>query len=229
MAATPGTLAFAQTNKYQEFRDSSDPMLPQASIVGGMELKTFWSPVLNDTLTTASPEGLAWAAIPTNGYTLQRVEGNCHAMPQPGGGKLVQMWSGARQDSYLVIEGGSHYQTALQSKYSTNWTECYTSSGSSPGKWVPGGTGKWTVWPSVPQPGMPWPVSKDLVGWEYLSGANPGYEAHHNLVTTGGIVNGQLSNHAWLFFFTKHSHLDDLDMYIVSIFHSMLDLGLACV
>jgi len=38
-----------------------------------------------------------------------------------------------------------------------------------------GATGKWTVWPNQPQAGIPWPKSADLLGWEYLSGANPGY------------------------------------------------------
>jgi hypothetical protein len=159
-------------------------VLPQQTSSGATPLTTFYSSVLKDTLTTGTPEGLAWAAVPANGYTKMRVEGYCHAMPQPGGGKLVQMWSQARQDSYIVLEGGNHYHTALQSDYTTNWTECYTAPAPG-GKWT-GGTGKWTVWPSQPQSGMPWPLSKDLVGWEYLSGANPGCVCFNLPIFPGG-------------------------------------------
>ena len=40
---------------------------------------------------------------------------------------------------------------------------------------IPGATGQWTRWSNQPQAGIPWPRSTDLLGWEYLSGANPGY------------------------------------------------------
>jgi hypothetical protein len=40
---------------------------------------------------------------------------------------------------------------------------------------IPGATGQWTRWKNQPQAGIPWPRSTDLLGWEYLSGANPGY------------------------------------------------------
>ena len=43
------------------------------------------------------------------------------------------------------------------------------------GSSIPGATGKWTTWANKPKAGIPFPQSKDLLGWEYLSGANPGY------------------------------------------------------
>ena len=53
-------------------------------------------------------------------------------------------------------------------------TECYAPSGVNGGKWT-GGSGQWTEWPDQPQEGIPWPKSNDLLGWHFLSGANPGY------------------------------------------------------
>ena len=69
---------------------------------------------------------------------------------------------------------GAHYNTAKSSGYTETWTECYLPP--APPQPVPGATGKWTRWNNTPPAaGMPFPQSKDLLGWEYLSGANPGY------------------------------------------------------
>ena len=58
----------------------------------------------------------------------------------------------------------------MAAKYIHKWSECWVLASS-----VPGATGKWTTWTNQPQEGIPWPRSKDLLGWEFLSGANPGY------------------------------------------------------
>ena len=39
------------------------------------------------------------------------------ATPVAGGATFVQMWSEARKDSFLVVEGGSHARTANSTGY----------------------------------------------------------------------------------------------------------------
>eukprot|EP01051_Picozoa_sp_SAG22_P007292 SAG22_NODE_508_length_9621_cov_30.889414_3_plen_570_part_00 len=65
-----------------------------------------------------------------------------------------------------------------------------------------GGTGNWVSWPDLPpnasssNPGkIPFPKSKDLLGWEFLSGSNPGYGGgdHEATLRTLGIQAGQLT------------------------------------
>ena len=146
-----------------------------ASGDGTLPLTTYYSATLKDTLLTASSAGHAWAANASNGYTMQRVEGHCLAAA-PSCGSLftvtqyVQMWSAKRGDTFLVSASGPHYATALAAGYVKVFDECWAVRAK-----IPGATGKWTTWPNVPQSGIPWPASKDLLGWQYLSGANPGY------------------------------------------------------
>jgi hypothetical protein len=58
VAANPNTVAFAKKNGYSAFAPQ-DTFDAQASPSGGsVPIKTFWSATLEDTLTTASKEGL---------------------------------------------------------------------------------------------------------------------------------------------------------------------------
>lgn len=144
------------------------------------ELVTYWSEQLNDTLAIASPgPGVTWAEDPSNGYVKQRTEGYCIGVRPPAPAKgpqaltvveYVQMWSDKRKDSFLVAVGSSHEHDALNAGYTRKWSECFAVVSA-----IPGATGKWTKWDDKPQQGIPWPKSKDMLGWEYLSGANPGY------------------------------------------------------
>ena len=84
--------------------------------------------------------------------------------------ELKQMWSTSRLDSFLVQAGGAHEATAQAAGYIVNYTECYVV-----GSAIPGATGQWITWPNEPKFTPPFPQSRDLVGWQYLSGANPGY------------------------------------------------------
>jgi hypothetical protein len=98
---------------------------------GAVALKSFYSESLKDTLTTASAEGLAWAADPANGYKLLQIEGYCStAKPAASGGaaaelQLVQYWSASRNDSFLVPVGSVDERNALSTHYVKKWTECF--------------------------------------------------------------------------------------------------------
>jgi hypothetical protein len=176
VAATTATTQYATAHGYSTCGTSSVDGLP-ATAPADMTLKTFWSDKLNDTLTTGSAEGLAWAADPLNGYVFQRDEGSCNTVnPGPSSvtsvvSEYVQLWSTDRSDSFLVEVGSPQQKNALSAKYIEKWHECYIV-----GPGVPGATGLWTRWNNTPPAGgIPYPQSKDLLGWEYLSGANPGY------------------------------------------------------
>eukprot|EP00041_Stephanoeca_diplocostata_P006638 m.90490 g.90490 ORF g.90490 m.90490 type:complete len:629 (+) comp16461_c0_seq2:37-1923(+) len=176
VAATNATTKFATDHKYTA--NTAPAYFGVSEYNGAVPLKTFWSAKLNDTLTTASPQGLAWAANPENGYAFQRIEGYCSmgSAPTPTGAgqtdTYVQMWSDDRNDSFIVAVGSVHEQQAKDAKYVKKWDECFYHMDAPP---IPGATGKWTKWDDQPQEGIPWPKSKDILGWEYLSGANPGY------------------------------------------------------
>jgi hypothetical protein len=141
-------------------------------------LVTYYSATLKDTLTTSSASGYAWAANASNGYVRQRVEGYCLAAAPPAPSpsspfmlvQYVQMWSAERGDTFLVAKDSAHYDVATDAKYAEAFAECWVVVST-----VPGSTGQWTTWPNDPQFMIPWPKSKDLLGWQYLSGANPGY------------------------------------------------------
>eukprot|EP01050_Picozoa_sp_SAG11_P008767 SAG11_NODE_787_length_7169_cov_4.571146_11_plen_322_part_00 len=190
---------------------------------GLMPIKSYYSSKLDDTLTTASKQGLAWAEDAAHGYKFLQIEGYCRTESGAGTKQLVQYWSEGRNDSFVVVEGSSHERSALSANYTKVWSECWTA----PPPPTPdcrvgtdcGGTGEWTEWadkpptptytnpgaipfpkcaclsllarpparlpaaPSSPSPVLAPPLlnrsprrrSKDLLGWEYKSGANPGY------------------------------------------------------
>ena len=72
---------------------------------------------------------LAWAADPAHGYKLLQIEGYCSTKPAGGSGaqavELVQYWSAARNDSFIVPVGSSDEATAKRANYIQKWTECY--------------------------------------------------------------------------------------------------------
>jgi len=179
IAATDGTKTFATQRKYAVPHGSTESVIAQPSVAGAIELKTYFSEKYNDTLNVASAQGLAFAADPANGYVFQRVEGYCLPSKPTTGNvvEYVQMWSDQRKDSFMVGVGSDHQKACVD--YVQKWTECYVAVVVPPpcGKFPNfcGGTGNWTTWENKPQEGIPWPKSKDLLGWEFLSGANPGY------------------------------------------------------
>ena len=85
---------------------------------GLIPLKTFYSSTLRDTLTTASADGLAWAAKPENGYEFVRTECYCsEAQPTGPSFKVVTWWSAQRNDTFLVKVGSQHQQDAIGAGY----------------------------------------------------------------------------------------------------------------
>jgi hypothetical protein len=150
---------------------------------GAIPLTSYWSEGLLDTLTTAKKPPVS------AGYTPVHVEGYClKAKPAASVGlstKLLQLWSAVRNDTFLVLAGGKWAGIAKAQGYVVRSTECWVLTPAPTncrnGKEC-GGTGLWTAWPSEPpsanysNPGeIPWPKSRDLVGWEYQSGVNPGF------------------------------------------------------
>lgn len=154
---------------------------------GTVPLKSYFSEKLQDTLTVASSEGLAWATNPEHGYKFMQIEGYCYsAKTKDGGAALTQYWSAGRNDSFLVVVGSGNEVAAKSAKYQEKWVECWSAPPPPPATCRAGtdcgGTGKWTTWedkpptPAYTNPGtIPFPKSKDLLGWEYKSGSNPGY------------------------------------------------------
>jgi hypothetical protein len=154
---------------------------------GTVPLKSYFSEELQDTLTVASSEGLAWATEPDHSYKFLQIEGYCYsAAPKVDAVALTQYWSPGRNDSFMVVAGSSNEAAALNAKYEKKWVECWAAPPPPPATCRAGtdcgGTGEWTTWedkpptPTYTNPGkIPFPKSKDLLGWEYKSGSNPGY------------------------------------------------------
>ena len=135
---------------------------------GLLPLQTFFSEQLNDTLTTASAAGLAWASNPDHGYKYIRTECFCSAEPPIGSpfDTFVTYWSPQRHDTFLVKTGTIHEHDAISAGYEKGWDECYS---------VPVPQ-EWKLWPDDGAAvGIPFPKSKDLVSFEYLEGANAAY------------------------------------------------------
>lgn len=134
-----------------------------------LTLQAYWSNILQDTLLVASEQGEKWASNKTYNYTKLRVEGYCMGSKIPGipTQTMLQYYSESRRDTFLCAQGSSHEQSAKSAGYKLMWAECY----------LPVGSGKWEEWPNAsnPPPGAPWPKSKDIIGWELLSGANANY------------------------------------------------------
>lgn len=154
VAATNATTKYAVDHKYTA--NTVPEYFGISAYDGAVPLKTFWSAKFNDTLTTASPQGLAWASNPENEYVFQRVEGYCStgSAPPPSGGAetytYVQMWSDERKDSFIVATGSVHEQQAKEANYVQKWDECFYHIDAPP---IPGATGKWTKWEDTPQAG----------------------------------------------------------------------------
>eukprot|EP01065_Artemidia_motanka_P002181 TRINITY_DN11028_c0_g1_i1.p1 TRINITY_DN11028_c0_g1~~TRINITY_DN11028_c0_g1_i1.p1 ORF type:complete len:586 (+),score=99.03 TRINITY_DN11028_c0_g1_i1:71-1828(+) len=156
---------------------------------GAVALKTYYSAALGDSLTTARVVDAALPGVDGN-YSLVRTEGYCY----PTGGlsrgvAWLQYWNAALNDSFLVPQGSSHERAAMVAGYVSTGVECYSAA-------------LWVKWPSEPPADCPFPPSKDLLGWEYLSAANanyggadtwyPSWGADGNLYTpwTDGTVEG---------------------------------------
>jgi hypothetical protein len=115
VGTTAAITAFAAKEKAAKFGPGA-PFLKEAG-AGDAPLKSFFSESLQDTLTTASTEGLAWASDPAHGYKFMQIEGYCSAKADPGGAdELVQYWSAGRNDSYIVAKGSSDENSAKSAK-----------------------------------------------------------------------------------------------------------------
>jgi hypothetical protein len=113
VGATAAITAFAAKEKAGRFGFGA-PFLKEAG-AGDVPLKSFFSESLQDTLTTASTEGLAWASA--HGYKFMQIEGYCSTEADPGGAEeLVQYWSAGRNDSYIVAKGSSDENSAKSAK-----------------------------------------------------------------------------------------------------------------
>jgi hypothetical protein len=110
VAATHATAAEATAKGYKAYPADNGACANATGTFGGysdddfLPLQTYWSAKLNDTLTTASTAGLAWASNASNEYTLLRTECTCARSPPTGEpySTWVTYWSDARRDSFLV-------------------------------------------------------------------------------------------------------------------------------
>jgi hypothetical protein len=164
---------------------------------GYVPLNTYLNPTTRHHMTTASATGNAYALA--NGFVLQRVEGwvtAVGAQPKTGYSPLTMYYSAARDDHFLVGTP-EHAADAQGAGYLVQYIDCF----------VPRPPANWTLWPSTPAAGAPFPMSTDLLSYEYALGANavpagvhadtwyPSWDADNNLYSswTDGKVNNVTS------------------------------------
>lgn len=117
-------------------------------------LNLYRSSVTSRHITTASSQGNAWALA--NNFTLIGPQGWVVLAPVHDAIAL-EMWFSSKQGSYYLIGTPFDRDAAFNSGYAFLYIDSYT----------PRPDPQWTVWPGVPQPTAPFPVSTDLLGFEY--------------------------------------------------------------
>ncbi len=125
---------------------------------GTVPLNFYANAATHHHMTTASAQGNAWALA--NGYTLVRVEG----WVVPVGGQdpsmiPLQMWYSAARGDHFLVGTDDNRANAEGAGYVLQYVDCYMPL-------------DWTVWPSAPPPGIPFPQSTDLLDYELAWGAN---------------------------------------------------------
>ena len=118
----------------------------------------------NRTYATASARGRAFALA--NNFSLVRTEG--WVLPPSSPGALpVDMWYSAARDDHVLVGSAEMRAAASGLGYVRLFSDCAAEP-------------LWTLWPSTPPADSPFPLSKDLLGFEFAYGANsipPGIRA----------------------------------------------------
>lgn len=169
----------------------SGPNVSALSSPGTVPLNLYHNTITGRHITTTSTQGNAWALA--NNYTLIGPQGWVFASPSHDAIAL-EMWFSSKLGSYYLIGTPFDRDAAFNSGYAFLYADSYT----------PRPDPQWTVWPGTPQPTAPFPVSKDILGFEYdvygnavPSGINadtwfPSWSADGRLYSswTDGVVNG---------------------------------------
>jgi hypothetical protein len=161
-------------------------------VAGLVPLNLYVNAVTHHHMSTASPAGNAYALA--HGFVLQRVDGWVIAVgAQPADALPLTMWYSAARDDHFLVGSQDHAAEAAADGYVAQYVDCY----------VQRPPDVWTLWPNTPAPGLPFPVSADLTGFQYLQGGNavppgihadtwyPSWDADGNLYSswTDGTVN----------------------------------------
>ena len=122
-------------------------------------LNFYSNPTTNHHITTASTAGNAFALA--NGFIFVRIEGwvwpgatspclNCAAL---------EMWYSVERDDHFLVGTAVNRANAVGAGYQLLYNDSFVDA--SP----------WTVWPNTPPIDIPFPLSSDLLGFEYEYGA----------------------------------------------------------
>ena len=133
-------------------------------------LNLYFNAVTNHHMTTASATGNAWAQ--GNGYALVAVQGFVFlsAADAGQGAQPLEMWYSAARGDHFLVGTAQNRGNAQGAGYVLQYVDSYVAP-------------SWVVWPNEPPTvpsAIPYPPSKDLVGYNYLSGGNavpPGIKA----------------------------------------------------
>jgi hypothetical protein len=108
---------------------------------------------------TASARGSAFAL--GHNFTFLRTEGWVHppSAVASGGALPFEMWHSAARNDYLLVGSSAMRAVAVDSSYVKLFVDCAADP-------------MWVAWPSAPPPGVPFPPSADLLGFEFAYGAN---------------------------------------------------------
>ena len=108
----------------------------------------------NHTYVTASAQGHAFAQA--NRFTLLRTEG--WVLPASAAGALpVDMWYSAARNDHVLVGTSDMRAAVARQGYVRLFTDCAADP-------------LWAQWPSTPPPGIPFPPSLDLLGFEFAFG-----------------------------------------------------------
>ena len=121
-------------------------------------------------MTAASAAGNAWAAA--NGYALVAVQGYVYltAAAAGPGAQPLEMWFSAARGDHFLVGTAQNRANAQGAGYTLQYVDSYVGQ-------------QWVAWPNDPPTdpsAIPYPPSADLVGFQYLNGANavtPGISA----------------------------------------------------
>lgn len=154
-AALDSTYAFYATDLFVLSNTTQQPY------AGTVPLNHYANAATHHHMTTASAAGNAWALA--NGYTLQRVEGWVVPVGSQDPSMLpVEMWYSAQRGDHFLVGTADNRANAVGAGYVLQYVDFF----------VPL---DWTVWPSAPPAGIPFPASTDILDYELAWGANANY------------------------------------------------------
>jgi len=84
-------------------------------------------------------------------------------LPSNGAGNLpLEMWFSEARDDWFLVGTDQNRQNAINAGYKLMYIDCYVPS-------------SWVTWPSTPPSDSPFENSKDILGYDYMTGVNANY------------------------------------------------------